>query len=238
MIDKPSKIAYNKPIERDEHMDIGTKIKNARLASNLTQEQVAEALGVSRQTVSNWENRKTYPDIISVVKMSDLYNVTLDHLLKEESPVTEYLEYLEESTDTVKSKRNIGKLIIIATYLVIYAIAMILFWCIADGSDAMGYYLIVIGLVLPVTTFVLSILIGINDYWGRWKWLSAVIFGVMYTLVEYATFKLANTLAFGNFHLLNLTLWLIGDIISLAGLGIGTLVRSHTRKKRIKCTNH
>ncbi|MCD7888962.1 MAG: helix-turn-helix domain-containing protein [Oscillospiraceae bacterium] len=218
-------------------MDIGTKIKNARLAAGLTQEQAAGALGVSRQTVSNWENGKTYPDIISVVKMSDLYHVTLDHLLKEESPVTEYLEYLEESTDTVKSKRNIGKLIIIATCLVIYAIAMILFWCIISGSDAMGYYLIVIGLVLPVTTFVLSILIGINDYWGRWKWLSAVIFGIMYTLAEYATFKLANTIAFGNFNLPNLTLWLIGAIISLAGLGIGTLVRRHIRKKRMKCTN-
>lgn len=36
--------------------DIGTKIKEARVAAQLTQEQVAEALGVSRQTVSNWEN--------------------------------------------------------------------------------------------------------------------------------------------------------------------------------------
>ncbi len=145
--------------------------------------------------------------------------------------------YHEESTDTVKSKRNIGKLIIIATYLVIYAIAMILFWCIADGSDAMGYSLLIFYLVLPVTTFVLSILIGINDYWSRWKWISSVIFAVMYTLAEYATFKLANAIAFGNFNLPNLTLWLAGAIISLAGLGIGTLVRRHIRKKKIRCTN-
>ena len=54
-------------------MDIGSKIKNARVRANLTQEQAAEALGVSRQTMSNWENEKTYPDIISVIKMSDLY---------------------------------------------------------------------------------------------------------------------------------------------------------------------
>ena len=54
-------------------MNIGTKIKNARTSANLTQEQVAEALDVSRQTVSNWENEKTYPDIVSVIKMSDLY---------------------------------------------------------------------------------------------------------------------------------------------------------------------
>lgn len=65
-------------------MDIGTKIKNARLAAKLTQEQAAEGLGVSRQTMSNWENGKTYPDIISVIQMSDLYDISLDHLLKEE----------------------------------------------------------------------------------------------------------------------------------------------------------
>ena len=62
-------------------MDIGSKIKNARIDAQLTQEQVAEALGVSRQTMSNWENGKTYPDIVSVIKMSDLYAISLDHLL-------------------------------------------------------------------------------------------------------------------------------------------------------------
>ena len=52
-------------------MDIGAKIKNARITAQLTQEQVAEELGVSRQTLSNWENGRTYPDIVSVIKMSD-----------------------------------------------------------------------------------------------------------------------------------------------------------------------
>ena len=42
-----------------EH-DIGSKIKSARLEKKLTQEQVAELLGVSRQTISNWENEKSY----------------------------------------------------------------------------------------------------------------------------------------------------------------------------------
>ena len=49
--------------------DIGSKIKAARLKKKMTQEQVAELLGVSRQTISNWENEKSYPDIISVIKM-------------------------------------------------------------------------------------------------------------------------------------------------------------------------
>ena len=61
-----------------EH-DIGCKIKAARIEKKLTQEQVAELLGVSRQTISNWENEKSYPDIISVIKMSDCYEHFLMH---------------------------------------------------------------------------------------------------------------------------------------------------------------
>ena len=104
-------------------MDIGTKIKNARISANLTQEQVAEALDVSRQTISNWENEKTYPDIVSVVKMSNLYNISLDHLLKEEKPMSNYLNYLDESTNTVKSKNKLSMLILLVTYLGIWGFA-------------------------------------------------------------------------------------------------------------------
>ena len=76
-----------------EH-DIGSKIKAARIEKKLTQEQVAELLGVSRQTISNWENEKSYPDIISVIKMSEYYGVTLDYLLKGEQKMKNYYEYL------------------------------------------------------------------------------------------------------------------------------------------------
>ena len=92
-------------------MEIGIKLKNARTEKGLTQEQAAELLGVSRQTVSNWENNKSYPDIISVIKMSDIYSVSLDHLLKEEVSVDKnYCEFLEESTNTVNAKRRVEKI--------------------------------------------------------------------------------------------------------------------------------
>ena len=62
--------------------DIGSKIQATRLEKNMTQEQVAGLLEVSRQTISNWENAKSYPDIVSVIKMSEYYDVSLDYLLK------------------------------------------------------------------------------------------------------------------------------------------------------------
>ena len=61
-------------------MEIGNKLKAARNEANFTQEEIAEKLGVSRQTISNWENSKSYPDIISVIKLSDIYSITLDAL--------------------------------------------------------------------------------------------------------------------------------------------------------------
>lgn len=63
-------------------MEIGAKLKEARTKEGLTQEEVAEAIQVSHQTISNWENEKSYPDIVSVIKLSDLYNISLDKLLQ------------------------------------------------------------------------------------------------------------------------------------------------------------
>ena len=61
-------------------MEIGSKIKKSRIDAKLTQEQAAEALGISRQTISNWENEKSYPDIVSVLKMSDLFIPAMQRL--------------------------------------------------------------------------------------------------------------------------------------------------------------
>lgn len=51
-------------------MDLGEKIRKMRKEKNLSQEQLAEKLDVSRQTISNWENGKFYPDIDSLVNLS------------------------------------------------------------------------------------------------------------------------------------------------------------------------
>ena len=101
-------------------MEIGAKIKEARTRTGLTQEQAAEALGVSRKTISNWENEKTYPDIVSVVKMSDLYAVSLDRLLKDGEGGSEYLDYLGDSTDTVRSRRRLSVLVLLTAYLCVW----------------------------------------------------------------------------------------------------------------------
>lgn len=55
-------------------MEIGKKLKNARIEAGLTQEKAAEKIDVSRQTISNWENEKSYPDIIPSLTLAETKN--------------------------------------------------------------------------------------------------------------------------------------------------------------------
>lgn len=97
-------------------MEIGQKLKDARVASGLTQEGVAEKINVSRQTISNWENEKTYPDIISVIKLSDIYSISLDNLLKGDKKM---MEHLEKDTNIVKSNKRLILAIMANVFLLI-----------------------------------------------------------------------------------------------------------------------
>ena len=65
-------------------MDIGNKIQAIRTESGMTQAEFAEKFNVTRQSVSNWENNKHYPDLDTLCKISDEYNVSFDILLKED----------------------------------------------------------------------------------------------------------------------------------------------------------
>lgn len=73
-------------------MEIKELIKKARAESGLTQEKAAEELCVSRQTISNWETGKSLPDIISILKMSDLYQISLDELMKGDKKMEEKIK--------------------------------------------------------------------------------------------------------------------------------------------------
>lgn len=85
-------------------MEISKCIKDARQNNNISQESLAEQLGVSRQTISSWENGKSYPDLVSIIKMSDIFNISLDKMLKEDKKL---VNNMQEKMDTVKSNKSI-----------------------------------------------------------------------------------------------------------------------------------
>lgn len=116
-------------------MEIGKKLKNARIEAGLTQEKAAEEVNVSRQTISNWENEKSYPDIISVIALSDLYSVSLDELLKGDQKMA---EHLKESTNVVKSNKKLTGAILLNIVLMILLIALDML--LPEGT----YYLVIV----------------------------------------------------------------------------------------------
>ena len=63
-------------------MELGKQIKMYRLENKLSQEELADRIYVSRQTISNWENDKSYPDINSLVLLSEVFKISLDRLIK------------------------------------------------------------------------------------------------------------------------------------------------------------
>ena len=65
-------------------MEVGTQIKKYRSDMGISQEELAEKVYVSRQTISNWETGKNYPDIHSLLLLKSLFNVSLDDLLRED----------------------------------------------------------------------------------------------------------------------------------------------------------
>ena len=104
-----------------ENINVGQKLQLARNKQGLTQEQIAQQLQVSRQTISNWENNKSYPDIVSLITLSELYQISLDQLLKGDKAM---IEHLSKSTNTVASNRRLLTAIILN---IIILIAFILF---------------------------------------------------------------------------------------------------------------
>ena len=64
-------------------MTLGDKLSKLRKENNYTQEQLADVLGVSRQAISKWESNITYPETDKLIRMSELFNCSLDYLLKD-----------------------------------------------------------------------------------------------------------------------------------------------------------
>ena len=59
-------------------MNIGERIYKLRTAKNMSQGDLSELLGVSRQSISKWENNSAQPDLDKIVKLSDIFGVTID----------------------------------------------------------------------------------------------------------------------------------------------------------------
>ena len=213
-------------------MTIGEKLRAARDSAGLTQEQTAERVGVSRQTISSWENDRSYPDIAGVLTLAKLYGLTLDELLLEDKRM---IRHLEESTDLVRSRRTLSRRVLMAAYLLIWGFSLVFFWTWTDPGDAMGYALVFQILLIPAATLVVSFFVGRDEEWVSARWVMLLFFGVMYMLVPYATFTLKNARAFHKGWVPpRLEEMLPGLLLSAVGMAAGSFVRRVAERRAAK----
>ena len=119
-------------------MTLGEKIARQRKELNYTQEQLADILGVSRQSISKWESDIAYPETDKLIELGKLFDCSMDYLLKEEitekdgvqtSGFTEKVEEIRRKVMTEKTKKILKIIgIILAVVLTIDIISMILYF--------------------------------------------------------------------------------------------------------------
>ena len=123
-------------------MTLGEKIARQRKELNYTQEQLADILGVSRQSISKWESDIAYPETDKLIELGKLFDCSMDYLLKEKitekdgvqtSGFTEKVEEIRRKVMTEKNKGKAKKIlkiigIILAVVLTIDIISMILYF--------------------------------------------------------------------------------------------------------------
>ncbi|MEG0972099.1 MAG: helix-turn-helix transcriptional regulator [Lachnospiraceae bacterium] len=98
-------------------MILGEKISELRKDKNLNQDTFAELFHVTRQTVSNWENGKSYPDLEIILKISDEFQVSVDELLKEDSVIVKKID------SEKKKKRSL--LVIIGVLVILFIVSIL-----------------------------------------------------------------------------------------------------------------
>lgn len=97
-------------------MDLGTKIKVQREKKNWSQQELADQIHISRQSISKWEQNKAIPSITNIVMMSNLFNISLDELMKDDEIL---VNKMDAQMKIARSLRNIMISVLIAFVLFI-----------------------------------------------------------------------------------------------------------------------
>ncbi|WP_455714455.1 helix-turn-helix transcriptional regulator [Anaerosporobacter sp.] len=136
-------------------MELNKQIKKNRTIMNLSQEELAEKIYVTRQTISNWENGKSYPDIHSILLMSSLFGVSLDQLIKgdldimKEEIKKEEIKEEEIKEEDIKKFYRYGKIYTVLLIVLMISVAPLVYYFELYGA--------IIALILFSITFTLAI---------------------------------------------------------------------------------
>ena len=151
-------------------MILADKIINLRKSNGMSQEELAEKINVSRQSVSKWESAQSIPDLDRIIQLSQLFGVTTDYLLKDEMDVEQPAEdtytpskkiSLEEANGYVEHSRRTSIMIALATFLCI--ISPVTLIILSGLSDIIGFSSSVAAAV-GITVILLLVAAAVGTY--------------------------------------------------------------------------
>lgn len=212
-------------------MTLGENLKQARTDHQLTQQVVAEQVNVSRQTISSWETGKSYPDIDSLVTLSNLYGLSLDILIKED---TGMLDYLRKS-EVMENLRPIRQIMLGLNFLFLILLTFFL------QTNAGEWVLIVAVLTNQAGFLYLQKFEGrlsTQPVWERrWRqgWLPTLVGNILVTLTLLGTqwWSVSPTVE-NNLVLLTQVGW-----VTLLFLWLGRVLgRLRSQEEQLAKTNH
>ncbi|AUX10957.1 XRE family transcriptional regulator [Latilactobacillus sakei] len=132
---------------------LATILKERRLALHLTQQAVANQLHTTRQTISNWENGKNYPDVPMLVAISNLYGLSLDDMLKKD---TQYLNKVANDYQLINRQKR-GHLLDYVLLLTLSGLIMIalgpIFFKAQFNEQLTGFFVLIFTTVLVILSY-------------------------------------------------------------------------------------
>lgn len=144
-------------------MSLGETIYRLRTENNLSQGDLAEKLEVSRQSISKWENNSAVPDLEKIIKLSEIFEVSLDELVKGEDAPKKVLTAADVSQDK-KTEAGFPPRKIAGTVLFCMAFLVVMFFLVAGGGLA-GFIFALPFLTCGILCFTLKKNVGL---WCAW----------------------------------------------------------------------
>ena len=202
-------------------MSIGRRLYQARVASGLTQEQAAEKLCVSRQTISNWENDKTVPDVVMAQRITAAYGIQMNTLFMDEASMNAQYENSSRPISTRTGKERLR--VVLLSYLCVWLGCILFFWIFAQGGGFAAFYAIFIYyIIFHSASAVFAFLFGLLKTDMKSLFYLLLIFGLAHLLLPYFTFSVAS----GNTDNFDFPSFCMGLFLGFAGMLLGVLVRT------------
>lgn len=197
-------------------MNIADRIQSLRKTKGISQEELADIIGVSRQTISKWESEQSTPDMDRIIQLSDCFDVTTDFLLKGIEPIK------------TEAKRKLDARIFstVATVLDFIGIVVVIIVWINDKSSVS----VMIGLIflaLGFMTHLIGQFIGINNkHASKWFWIVniwmfvliplSIIFNFIQGILAGFSWYVSPLPQLGNSYILYILFWVFYILICIS----------------------